>query len=118
MNRKKMLDRLRAVFIAVMLAFGLLVGGVADSAWASPSSASCGNQAMAHMSGDHSLPAPDCGNGMMDATCVAHVSCTAVMPTLSGSGMHARLTDWLAVPPSSLTGTRLPPDTPPPIALI
>jgi hypothetical protein len=112
-----MLDHLRAAFIAVMLAFGLLAGGGVAVAGASPAAAMCQDQALTEMTGDHSLPKQECGKGMMDTACGVHMACGAILATLSGAEGHPRLADWLAKPSSSLTWTRLPPDTPPPIAL-
>lgn len=112
-----MLDHLRAAIIAVLLSLGLLAGGGSAGAWASPATALCQDQAGTGMAGDHSLPAQECGKGMMGTACAVHLTCAAILATLSGAEGHPRLAEWLAKPSSSLTWTRLPPDTPPPIAL-
>jgi hypothetical protein len=114
-----MLDHLRAAFIAVMLAFSLLTGSGAVAASASPAGLVCQDQASSGMSADHSLPNRECGQSMMGSTCAVHVTCGAILVSLSaGADVHGLAAGWRATPPSSLTWTRLPPDTPPPIALL
>jgi len=64
-------------------------------------------------------PMPDCSKGMAHKACVVHVSSVALIsPSPSSVWNRVGQTDWVAQPPSSMTDTGFPPDTPPPIVLL
>lgn len=111
-----MLDRLRAALIACILALGLLAGGGSVGASELSANSLCMDQTT--MPAGHSPSAQECGNGAMDGTCGVHLVCTAIVAGRPGIELRDRNTVWFAAMPSALIWTRLPPETPPPIALL
>lgn len=115
-----MFRRLGVVLIAVLFSLGLFAGFAGAHAALSVASATCHGQTMADQSSaSNPAPARDCDVGTTRAGCLAHVSCLVFMSPAPAHVQSRVMTDgWAAAPLLGLEGTRPPPATPPPIALL
>ena len=114
-----MIDRLRLAFAALVLAFGLLAGPGSAFAEMSPGSVPCHDRTMTQLFAGQTTPMQNCRDGLVHKGCMVHASFVAVMaPAAPSAFVGIRMTAWTVLPPSSLTGAHIPPDTRPPIALI
>ena len=114
-----MLRRWASMVIAVLFALGISAGLGGASAVVSPASVHCPSQATVHGAMNPAPPMHGCDTGPMHAACVLHASSAAFMlPALAAAQINTDAARWHALPSLGLHGTRLAPDTPPPIVLL